>query len=134
MENCLFCKIIAGEIPSYKVAETKDAYAFLDIGPLAFGHTLVLPKKHIVNLFEADAKDLYPVLDLVTDLAKLLKEKLPCDGLNVLVNNGETAGQTVLHAHWHLIPRYKADTYGFPPAGKLFPEEAADILSKLKGE
>ncbi|MBR4466487.1 HIT domain-containing protein, partial [bacterium] len=65
MEDCIFCKIIKGEIPSYKVAETNEAYAFLDIGPLSPGHTLVLPKKHIKNIFEADPKDLYPVLDLV---------------------------------------------------------------------
>lgn len=133
MQDCIFCKIIAGEIPCYKVAETEGAFAFLDIGPLAKGHTLVLPKKHIANLFEAQAKDLYPVLELATDLARRLKAGLGCDGVNMLANNGEAAGQSVLHAHWHLIPRFAGDGFQFPPSGSLTPEAAADILSKLRG-
>ena len=132
MENCIFCKIIKGEIPSYKVAETKEAYAFLDIGPLAYGHTLVLPKKHIANIFEADPKDLYPVLDLVQKIAALMKEKLPCDGVNILINNGEAAGQSVMHCHWHLIPRKAGDVYHFPPSGSLDPETAQKILKSLQ--
>ena len=132
MENCIFCKIIKGEIPSYKVAETKEAYAFLDIGPLAYGHTLVLPKKHIANIFEADPKDLYPVLDLVQKIAALMKEKLPCDGVNILINNGEAAGQSVMHCHWHLIPRKAGDGYHFPPSGNLDPETAQKILKSLQ--
>ena len=132
MENCIFCKIIKGEIPSYKVAETEEAYAFLDIGPLSVGHTLVLPKKHIKNIFEADPKDLYPVLDLVQKIAALMKEKLPCDGVNILVNNGEAAGQSVHHCHWHIIPRFVGDGYKFPPSGTLSKEQAEEILGKLK--
>ena len=99
MEKCIFCKIIKGEIPSYKVAETEEAYAFLDIGPLSPGHTLVLPKKHIVN---------------------------------ILINNGEAAGQSVHHCHWHIIPRFAGDGYKFPPAGSLSKEQAEEILGKLK--
>ena len=132
MEDCIFCKIIKGEIPSYKVAETEEAYAFLDIGPLSVGHTLVLPKKHIKNIFEADPKDLYPVLDLVQKIAAKMKEKLPCDGVNILVNNGEAAGQSVHHCHWHIIPRYAGDGYKFPPSGTLSPEKAQEILTKLQ--
>ncbi len=132
MENCIFCKIIKGEIPSYKVAETEEAYAFLDIGPLSPGHTLVLPKKHIKNIFEADPKDLYPVLDLVQKIAAKMKEKLPCDGVNILINNGEAAGQSVMHCHWHIIPRKAGDGYHFPPAGTLSPEDAQKILDALK--
>ncbi|MBO7542658.1 HIT family protein [bacterium] len=132
MEDCIFCKIIKGEIPSYKVAETAEAYAFLDIGPLSAGHTLVLPKKHIKNIFEADPKDLYPVLDLVQKIAALMKEKLPCDGVNILINNGEAAGQSVHHCHWHIIPRFAGDGYKFPPAGSLSKEQAEEILGKLK--
>lgn len=132
MEKCIFCKIIKGEIPSYKVAETGEAYAFLDIGPLSAGHTLVLPKKHIRNIFEADPKDLYPVLDLVQKIAVLMKEKLPCDGVNILINNGEAAGQSVHHCHWHIIPRFSGDGYKFPPAGSLPKEQAEEILGKLK--
>lgn len=132
MEDCIFCKIIKGEIPSYKVAETEEAYAFLDIGPLSYGHTLVLPKKHIKNIFEADPKDLYPVLDLVQKIAALMKEKLPCDGVNILINNGEAAGQSVHHCHWHIIPRFAGDGYKFPPSGTLSPEKAQEILSKLQ--
>ena len=132
MEDCIFCKIIKGEIPSYKVAETEEAYAFLDIGPLSAGHTLVLPKKHIKNIFEADPKDLYSVLDLVQKIAAKMKEKLPCDGVNILINNGEAAGQSVHHCHWHIIPRYAGDGYKFPPSGTLSPEKAQEILSKLQ--
>ena len=132
MDNCIFCKIIKGEIPSYTVAETEEAYAFLDIGPLSPGHTLVLPKKHIANIFEADPKDLYPVLDLVQKIAALMKEQLPCEGVNILINNGEAAGQSVMHCHWHIIPRFAGDGYKFPPAGSLSKEQAEEILGKLK--
>ena len=132
MENCIFCKIIKGEIPSYKVAETEEAYAFLDIGPLSPGHTLVLPKKHIANIFEADPKDLYPVLDLVQKIAAKMKANLKCDGVNILINNGEAAGQSVMHCHWHIIPRKAGDGYHFPPAGTLSPEDAQKIRDALK--
>jgi len=132
MDNCIFCEIIKGEIPSYKVAETAEAYAFLDIGPLSPGHTLVLPKKHIANVFEADPKDLYPVLELVQKLAAKMKESLPCDGVNILINNGEAAGQSVMHCHWHIIPRYEGDGFKFPKSGELSPEKAAEILEKLR--
>lgn len=103
--DCLFCKIVAGDIPSRQVYEDDTAIAFLDIGPWHPGHTLVIPKRHIADLAAAsDAfAEIAPAIDAT---AALLRDKLGCDGMNVLSNQGEVAGQEVFHFHVHLIPRY----------------------------
>ncbi len=105
-ENCIFCKIIAGEIPSRTIYEDDDFKVILDVNPAAKGHALILPKNHCKNLYEIDEQTLAKAAALAKKLASHMKEQLQCDGLNVLQNNGEVAGQTVFHFHMHLIPRY----------------------------
>ena len=109
----LFTRIIKGEIPSYKVAEDDKHYAFLDINPLVKGHTLVIPKKHSTCLLDTDDDTLAAVIARVKKVAEHLKAALPCDGFNILQNNGEAAGQTVHHLHFHIVPRYGKEAIVF---------------------
>lgn len=113
MSDCIFCKIINGEIPSAKVFENEHVLAFLDISQVTKGHTLVIPKVHKENLFELTpeiAKELFAV---VPEIARAIKQEFNPIGLNSLNNNGEVAGQSVFHFHMHLIPRYgEGDGFG----------------------
>ena len=109
MENCIFCKIAAGEIPSNTIYEDDSFRVILDLGPATKGHALVLPKNHYADLFEIPEDVLADAARVAKKVAGTMKEKLACDGLNLVQNNGETAGQTVMHFHLHIIPRYKDD-------------------------
>ena len=108
-DDCIFCRIAAGEIPSKTIYEDETFRVILDLGPATKGHALILPKQHAANLYELPDETAEKVLPLAKKLAKQLREKLGCDGLNLVQNNGETAGQTVMHFHMHLIPRYHGD-------------------------
>jgi len=108
-DNCIFCKIANGEIPSRTVYEDEDFRAILDLGPATKGHTLILPKDHAADLYELPEDVAAKVLPVAKKVAALLKEKLGCRGLNLVQNNGELAGQTVMHFHLHVIPRYEND-------------------------
>lgn len=108
-DDCIFCKIAAGEIPSKTLYEDEKFRVILDLGPATKGHSLILPKDHAADLYELSEKTAADVMKLAKSMALLLREKLRCDGLNVVQNNGEAAGQTVSHFHLHLIPRYKGD-------------------------
>ena len=106
MEDCIFCKIIAGEIPSTKVYEDDEVLAFLDISQVTPGHTLVVPKKHVANIYEYDT-------DLAAKVFSRKNSNPNILGLNILNNNGEVAYQSVFHSHIHLIPRYsKKEGFG----------------------
>ncbi len=105
-ETCIFCKIIAGEIPSRTIYEDENFKVILDANPASKGHALILPKEHCANIYEIDDDLLAKTARLAKKLAAHMKEVLKCDGLNLLQNNGEVAGQTVFHFHMHLIPRY----------------------------
>ena len=107
--DCIFCAIAAGEIPSFKVYEDELVLAYLDINPFSKGHTLVIPKKHSTGLLDTDDETLAAVVARVKKVAARLKEKLGCDGFNVVQNNGEAAGQTVRHVHFHIVPRWIGD-------------------------
>lgn len=107
--NCIFCKIVAGEIPSHKVYEDDDTFAFLDINPAARGHTLVIPKQHATDLFSMPADALQAVVRTTQQVAQQLQQVVHFDGLNVVQSNGAAAGQTVFHYHVHLIPRRTND-------------------------
>ncbi|MDH6603085.1 histidine triad (HIT) family protein [Bacilli bacterium PM5-9] len=109
MEDCLFCKIVSGEIPSYKIYEDEDVLAFLDISQTTKGHTLVIPKKHAKDIYEIDDESMAKVYKVARKLANTLSEKLNANGINLLNNNKVDAGQTVFHYHVHLIPRYDKD-------------------------
>lgn len=108
-EDCIFCKIAAGEIPSKTLYEDGQFRVILDLGPATKGHALILPKEHAANLYELPEETTAEAMKLAKRMAVLLRDKLHCDGLNLIQNNGEVAGQTVSHFHLHLIPRYQED-------------------------
>ena len=108
-DNCIFCKIANGEIPSRTVYEDADFRAILDLVPATKGHALILPKEHAANLYELPDDLAAKVLPAAKKVAALLKDRLGCAGLNLVQNNGELARQTVMHFHLHLIPRYDND-------------------------
>ena len=107
--NCIFCKIAAGEIPSKTIYEDDKFRVILDLGPATKGHALILPKNHYANLYELPEETAGDVMKLAKKMATVMTEKLGCQGFNLMQNNGETAGQTVFHFHMHLIPRYEND-------------------------
>lgn len=109
-DNCIFCKIAAGEIPSETVYEDEQFRAILDLGPASAGHTLILPKAHFKDVTEISDEYAANVLKVAAKLGKAMKKGLGCEGFNLVQNNGEAAGQTVFHFHMHIIPRYKNDT------------------------
>ena len=109
MDNCIFCKIANGEIPSNTIYEDDEFRVILDNGPATKGHALVLPKKHYADLFEIPDEAVAGAIKVAKKVAGLMKEKLGCDGLNLVQNNGAVAGQTVMHFHLHVIPRYEND-------------------------
>ena len=104
---CIFCKIVNGEIPSKKVYEDENVIAILDISQATKGHTLVIPKKHSANLLEIDSEEYINVMKAVNLVTKKLSNTLKPAGINILNNCGEVAGQTVMHFHVHVIPRYE---------------------------
>ncbi|MCX6714144.1 MAG: HIT family protein [Candidatus Vogelbacteria bacterium] len=113
MENndCLFCKIIAGEIPCYKVYEDDKWLAFLDINPINLGHTLLLPKKHHRNLFDLPEDLLGEMGVILQKLSLVIKEATQADGINIGWNNESAAGQLVFHSHTHIMPRFEGDGF-----------------------
>lgn len=106
--DCIFCAIAAGEIPCFKIYEDDLTLAYLDINPFSEGHALVIPKIHAVDISEIDEDALAALILRVKKVASHLKEALPCDGFNILQNNGPAAGQTVPHLHFHIVPRIGA--------------------------
>ncbi len=116
-ENCVFCKIAKGDIPSKVLYEDDEFKVILDLGPATKGHALILPKNHYRNLYEIPDEVAGKVMLLAKKMALHMTEKLNCDGFNLVQNNGEASGQTVFHFHMHLIPRYTEDgqTLGWKP-------------------
>jgi histidine triad (HIT) family protein len=111
--NCIFCAIASGEIPSFKVYEDDVVLAYLDINPFSKGHVLVIPKEHTEGLLDTPDATLAAVIARVKKVAAHIKDALPCDGFNILQNNGEAAGQTVKHIHFHIVPRWNGDPLVF---------------------
>ena len=132
-DDCIFCKIAAREIPAATVYEDDDFRAILDLGPAAKGHTLVIPKSHSDNLLSVEPDTAAKALKVISKTANAIKEALGCDGINVVQNNGEAAGQTVMHLHFHIIPRYKNDSVniGWQPM-KPSNEELAATAALIK--
>lgn len=135
MDNCLFCKIVHGEIPSEKIYEDDATFAFLDIKPLNDGHTLVVPKQHHENIFDVSDDALGRTMETVRCLAPIIRDSVGADGMNVNSNHGSAAGQIVGHMHVHLIPRFEKDGYRHwhreTPATPL-PEVREKILATLE--
>ncbi|NBK48456.1 HIT family protein [Staphylococcus delphini] len=113
MSETIFSKIIDGDIPSFKVYENDDVYAFLDISQVSKGHTLLIPKKPSPNIYETDAETMKHIGEALPIVANAIKKAFNPDGLNIIQNNGEYASQSVFHIHFHLIPRYENDIDGF---------------------
>ncbi|MCI8543774.1 HIT family protein [Acetatifactor aquisgranensis] len=108
-DDCIFCRIANGEIPSKTLYEDSEFRVILDLGPAAKGHALILPKEHAENLYDLPEGTAAAAMVLAQRMARIMQKKLQCDGLNLVQNNGEAAGQTVHHFHLHLIPRYIDD-------------------------
>jgi histidine triad (HIT) family protein len=132
MENCIFCKIVRGELPSYKVYEDEKVLAFLDIRPVNAGHTLVVPKKHSTNIFDIAPEDWQAVTEAVRKVAIGIEKALKADGVNIGMNNREHAGQVVHHPHVHVIPRYKGDGLKLMPQRSYLEGEADATAEKLR--
>lgn len=133
-ENCIFCKIANGEIPSKTIYEDDDFKVILDMGPATKGHALIIPKDHAADLFELPEETAAKAMVLAKKLGKQMKENLKADGLNLVQNNGEAAGQTVHHFHLHLIPRYENDgQHILWNPGESTQEELEEIKNTIVG-
>ncbi len=133
-ENCIFCKIANGEIPSATLYEDEEFRVILDLGPATRGHALILPKNHFSDLYDIDEETAAKAMVLAKKMITKLKDVLGCDGYNIVQNNGAVAGQTVFHFHMHLIPRYEGDGAGIASwkQGELSEKDKEEILKKLK--
>ena len=135
MENCIFCKIVKGEIPSHKVYEDDNFLAFLDINPVQPGHTLVVPKIPSVDGLECDPEILAHLIKVAQKIAVSQIAVLECDGVNFLMNNRAAAGQKVFHTHLHVIPRFTDDgSYEEPLHGEYEEGEASKLAEALAAE
>jgi len=132
-DDCIFCKMVAGQIPVTKIYEDKVVLAFLDIGPLSDGHTLVIPKQHFEKLHECPAEVLGPVASRLGKIAKAVAGAMDSEGYNVLCNNGRAAGQLVEHLHFHIIPRNTGDgVFDRWPAYKYQEGKIEEIAAKIR--
>jgi len=129
-ENCIFCKIINGELPSKKVHEDDMSIAFLDISPVHIGHTLVIPKKHFENIYNMPDDTASHLIKIAKRIANALK-KSGADGINITINNDKDAGQVIFHSHIHIIPRFKGDNIPMWPNKKPKEEEMTEIAEKI---
>ena len=128
--DCIFCKIVVGDIPAIKVLETPHALAFLDVAPLADGHTLLIPKRHYATLPQMPANELALVLQPLPALAESILSVVGAEAFNVLQNNGRAAGQAVDHVHFHIIPRVADDGLGYRWNAGAYPQERAEELGR----
>ena len=134
-DDCIFCKLANGEIPSKTLYEDKDFRVILDLGPATKGHALILPKEHAANLGEMSEEMVSSAFVLAKKMSAEMMKKLNCDGLNLVQNNGEAAGQTVFHFHIHLIPRYLNDGQRIGwKAGKPSQEQLEEVKRLLTTE
>lgn len=133
MSDCIFCKIINGEIPSATIYEDEEFKAILDRFPANKGHVLILPKQHSANIFDIDSQQAGRLFVLATKIAREMKKSLGFEHLNIMQNNGTIAGQTVFHFHLHLIPRYENDgiTIAYQPMD-LTDAQIEDMRKKLE--
>ena len=132
-DNCIFCKLANGDIPTNSIYEDDRFNVILDAGPATKGHALILPKEHADNLFDLPPETAAAAIHLAQKLGAGMVEKLDADGLNLVQNNGEAAGQTVMHFHLHLIPRFRSDgqKIGWKP-GEPSADELREICELLK--
>ena len=134
MDDCIFCKMVAGEIPVVKVYEDEAVLAFLDIGPISDGHTLVIPKVHCGKVHECDPQVLADVWSRLGRIAGAIAGAMKADGYNVLCNNGRAAGQIVDHLHFHIVPRWAGDTNFMTAVAqtRVLPEALEQTYQRLR--
>jgi len=132
MENCIFCKIVSGEIPTNKVYEDEHTLAFLDIRPVNPGHTLVIPKDHFENIYTLPDEAMARLGLAVKKVALAVKEGVEADGININMNNEADAGQVIFHAHIHVIPRKSGDGLALWPQKDYAAGEANDVAESIK--
>lgn len=130
---CIFCDIIAGKIPSSKVYEDENVLAILDVSQVTIGHTLVMPKKHVANIIDADEDTVVQCSKVISKLTKQIVHNTNAVGCNVLNNCGEIAGQTVHHLHFHIIPRYSSDDAIQIKFNESQKQDLNAVLEKVKG-
>ncbi len=132
MKDCVFCKIIRNELPSSRIYEDDKVIAILDINPVSTGHTLVIPKNmNCRNVFDVPAEDWAAMTAAVHKLSSAIERAVQADGINILMNNREHAGQVVDHPHIHIVPRYKGDGLRLWPHGSYKDGQAADLVKKI---
>ncbi len=132
--DCIFCKVLAHEIPGEFLWEEDETAAFMDINPWTRGHALVIPRNHSTDLLEISAGDLAATAAGAQRLARMQKERLGCDGVNLLNSCGSAAWQTVFHFHIHVIPRYEGDPLQLPARPRpAEPDELASVAAELRG-
>jgi len=132
VDDCIFCKIANGDIPSATVYEDELFRAIMDISPANKGHVIILPKNHAANVFELSEEEAAKAFVVAKKVAAGVKAVTGCDGVNILQNNGEAAGQTVFHFHVHVIPRFKGDTVSVGwKQGEYADGEAAELAKKI---
>lgn len=131
MTDCIFCKIVNGEVPAKKIYEDEKTIAFLSIEPLTFGHTLVIPKEHYEDIFDMPEELLKEVFVSVKKVSEILKEKLKCDGINVMNSNGKVAQQDVFHYHVHVVPRYAGSNFKLKYENSS-PGNIDEVFQKIK--
>jgi len=133
--DCIFCKIVTGEISCHKVYEDEHVLSFLDIGPLSRGHTLIIPKAHHVTLDELSADEAAACGRAARRIGAAVARATDCQGWNLLQNNGVAAGQVVMHVHFHIIPRTEGDGLGYRwPAGELDDDTAGELRAAITRE
>jgi histidine triad (HIT) family protein len=134
-EDCIFCKVLSGEIPSERIYEDDHAIAVMDINPWTRGHAVVFPRKHAENLFEIEDGELEHVAVAAKRVATKMRDTLDCDGINLLQSNGRAAWQTIFHLHIHVIPRYDGDPLQLPVRPEpATPEELAEVAKEIRGD
>jgi histidine triad (HIT) family protein len=134
-EDCIFCKVLSGEIPSERIYEDDHAIAVMDINPWTRGHAVVFPRKHAENLFEIEDGELERVAVAAKRVATKMRDTLDCDGINLLQSNGRAAWQTIFHLHIHVIPRYDDDPLQLPVRPEpATPEELAEVAKEIRGD
>ena len=131
-DDCIFCKLSNGDIPTNALYEDDVVKVIFDLNPASKGHVLILPKNHFDDIYSMDDATAAHVFQVAVKVAKAMKETLGCEGLNIVQNNGEVAGQTVFHFHMHLIPRYNGDQAGITwKPGELKDEVRDEIVAKV---
>lgn len=132
MSECIFCKIVRGDIPSYKIYEDDKVSAFLDIMPVNKGHVIVVPREHYENLVDTPSEVLCSIMSVIKKIVPAILKSVKSEGFNLGVNNGYIAGQAVPHLHFHIIPRFSNDGHRLFESGAYNSGEAEEIQEAIK--